>query len=153
MLRSPGSESEESIPPAYVPWRAGTTNVGLSYQPVRLGIDSWAPWKVYKYGLWIRKRESKSQPDTSGESALFHQVRNINDKFISQFPVTYLFFFVMVPKHNFLLFFAKHITSYIANYLIWRLLNWIFCVQYILLGAHKLRARRTVCKSVFFQKI
>ena len=25
-------------------------------------------------------------------------------------------------------------------------------VSYILLGAHKLRARRTVCKSVFFQR-
>ncbi len=25
--------------------------IGLSYRPARLGIDSWAPWKVYKYGL------------------------------------------------------------------------------------------------------
>jgi hypothetical protein len=37
-LRSPGIDSEESIPPAYVAWRAG-----LSYRPSRLGIDSWAP--------------------------------------------------------------------------------------------------------------
>ncbi len=29
---------------------------------------------------------------------------------------------------------------------------WIFYTVYILLGAHKLRARRTVCKSVFFQR-
>jgi hypothetical protein len=26
--------------------------IGLSYRPVRQGIDSWAPQKVYKYGLW-----------------------------------------------------------------------------------------------------
>jgi hypothetical protein len=25
--------------------------IGLSYRPARLGIDSWAPEKVYKYGL------------------------------------------------------------------------------------------------------
>ncbi len=29
----------------------------------------------------------------------------------------------------------------------------VLYVQYILLGAHKLRARRTVCKSVFFEDI
>jgi hypothetical protein len=26
--------------------------IGLSYLPARLGIDSWAPNKVYKFGLW-----------------------------------------------------------------------------------------------------
>jgi hypothetical protein len=25
--------------------------IGLSYWPARLGIDSWSPLKVYKYGL------------------------------------------------------------------------------------------------------
>jgi hypothetical protein len=36
--------AQESIPPAYVAWRSGTTKeIGLSYRPVRLGIDSWAP--------------------------------------------------------------------------------------------------------------
>ncbi len=34
-LRSPKIDCKESIPPAYVAWRAGTTT---------LGIDSWAPW-------------------------------------------------------------------------------------------------------------
>ncbi len=39
--------AQESIPginvtPAYVAWRADMT-IGLSYQPARLGIDSWAP--------------------------------------------------------------------------------------------------------------
>ncbi len=55
-LWSPGIDSEESIPPAYVAWRAGTTNRVL-YRPVRLGIDSRAPLKVYKYGLctWVAK--------------------------------------------------------------------------------------------------
>jgi hypothetical protein len=42
-LWRPGIDSEDSIPPAYVAWRAGTTNIGLSYRPARLGIDSWAP--------------------------------------------------------------------------------------------------------------
>jgi hypothetical protein len=51
-LRSPGIGSKESIPPAYVAWRAGTTTragifkqsvearnrveIGLSYRPARL---------------------------------------------------------------------------------------------------------------------
>ncbi len=44
-LWSPGIDSEKSIPPASVAWRAGTTNrvVVLSYRPARLRIDSWAP--------------------------------------------------------------------------------------------------------------
>ncbi len=50
-LWSTGTDSEETIPPACIAWRAGTTN-GLPYRPARLGIDSWAPEKVYKYGLW-----------------------------------------------------------------------------------------------------
>ncbi len=29
--------------------------IGLSNQPARLGIDSWAPEKVNKYGLWARR--------------------------------------------------------------------------------------------------
>ncbi len=37
-LRSPESDSKESIPPAYVAWLAG-----LPYRHARLGIDSWAP--------------------------------------------------------------------------------------------------------------
>ncbi len=51
--RSPEIDSETSIPPAYV---AGgpVGQIGLSYRPIRLGIDSWAPKKVYKYGLWKR---------------------------------------------------------------------------------------------------
>ncbi len=32
---------------------AGTySQIGLSYRPARLGNDSWAPSKVYKFGLW-----------------------------------------------------------------------------------------------------
>ncbi len=27
--------------------------IAPSYRPVRLGIDIWALWKVYKYGLWV----------------------------------------------------------------------------------------------------
>jgi hypothetical protein len=41
-LRRPGIDSENSIPPAYVAWRAGT-QIGLSYRPAMLGIDFWAP--------------------------------------------------------------------------------------------------------------
>jgi hypothetical protein len=37
-LRRPGSDSEDSIPPA-----GPVRQIGLSYRPVRLGIDSWAP--------------------------------------------------------------------------------------------------------------
>jgi hypothetical protein len=29
------------------------------YRPARLGIDSWVPQKVYKYGLWILPKECK----------------------------------------------------------------------------------------------
>jgi hypothetical protein len=38
-LRSLGIDSDESISPTYVAWRAGTTK-GLSYWPARVGIDS-----------------------------------------------------------------------------------------------------------------
>jgi hypothetical protein len=62
-IRSPRIDSKESIPPAYVACRAGTTTysfpsphrlfknsssgepvqqIGLSYRPARLGVDSWA---------------------------------------------------------------------------------------------------------------
>jgi hypothetical protein len=37
-LRSPGIDSKESIPPAYVAWRTGTTNRVVV--PTRQGIDS-----------------------------------------------------------------------------------------------------------------
>jgi hypothetical protein len=35
--------------------------IGLSYLSAMLGIDSWAPYKIYKYGLcthWLRPRNS-----------------------------------------------------------------------------------------------
>jgi hypothetical protein len=48
----PGIDSEESIHRAYVAWQAAVRQIGLSYWPAALGIDSWAPEKVYKYGLW-----------------------------------------------------------------------------------------------------
>jgi hypothetical protein len=41
-LWSPGIDSEESISPAYVAWRASTTNK-VSYRPARLRIDTWSP--------------------------------------------------------------------------------------------------------------
>ncbi len=50
LLRSPGIDSKKSIPLAYVAWRP-VRQIGLSYWRARLGIDSWATWKVYKYGL------------------------------------------------------------------------------------------------------
>ncbi len=51
-LWSPGIDSEESISPAHVAWRASTTN-RVAYRPDSLGLDFWAPWRVYKYGLSI----------------------------------------------------------------------------------------------------
>ncbi len=39
-LRSPGIDSKESIPPAYLAWRANTSR-RVSYRLTRLGIDSW----------------------------------------------------------------------------------------------------------------
>jgi hypothetical protein len=41
-LRSPGIDTEESISPAYVAWRASTTN-RVSYRPARMRIDTWSP--------------------------------------------------------------------------------------------------------------
>jgi hypothetical protein len=40
--------AQESIPPAYVAWRAGIRPIGLSYRPAMggnrfIGVDSWAP--------------------------------------------------------------------------------------------------------------
>jgi len=51
LLCSPGIDSKESIPPAYVAWQAGTSNRVVVPSPARLGIDSWAAQKVYKFGL------------------------------------------------------------------------------------------------------
>jgi hypothetical protein len=50
-LWSPGIDTEESISPTYVAWRASTTNRVL-YRPARLRFDTWSPYKIYKYGLW-----------------------------------------------------------------------------------------------------
>jgi hypothetical protein len=35
--------AQESIPPAYVAWRAGATNYRVVVPARLLGIDSWAP--------------------------------------------------------------------------------------------------------------
>jgi hypothetical protein len=59
-LWSPGIDTEKSIPPDYVARRAGT-KIGLSYWPARLGIDSWAPQVVYKYGLCTFFNQRKSE--------------------------------------------------------------------------------------------
>jgi hypothetical protein len=42
-LWSPGIESEESMPLAYVAWRGPVQHIGLSYRSAGLGIDFWAP--------------------------------------------------------------------------------------------------------------
>ncbi len=54
-LWSPGIDSEESMPLAYVAWRAG---IWLSYWSARLGIDFWAPLRVHKYGLRLTPKLS-----------------------------------------------------------------------------------------------
>ncbi len=41
-LWSPGIDSEESTPPGYVVWQAGTTN-RVAVPARQAGIDSWAP--------------------------------------------------------------------------------------------------------------
>jgi hypothetical protein len=48
---SPGIDSKESIL-SVQPVR----QKGLSHRPARLGIDSWAPSKVYKFGIWEKKK-------------------------------------------------------------------------------------------------
>jgi hypothetical protein len=59
-LWSAGIDSKESIPPAYVAWRAGTSNSVIVYEPARLHkLTESIPWNrflgswnVYKFGLW-----------------------------------------------------------------------------------------------------
>ncbi len=46
-LRSPGIYYKESIPPAYVAWRAGTKN--LQFDPWNRFLGSL---NVYKFGFW-----------------------------------------------------------------------------------------------------
>ncbi len=50
-LRSPGIDSKESMPQAYVAWRAGTSRVAVPARHAwnRFGLLK----KVYKYGLWL----------------------------------------------------------------------------------------------------
>jgi hypothetical protein len=56
-LRSLRIDSKESISPAYYVACGPVRQIGLSYRPVRLGIDSWAPEKVYNLGLkWLYER-------------------------------------------------------------------------------------------------
>jgi hypothetical protein len=43
LLRSPGIDSKESIPPAYMKPGGPVRQIGFSYRSARLGIDSWAP--------------------------------------------------------------------------------------------------------------
>jgi hypothetical protein len=51
-LRSPGFDSWESISPAYVAWRVGTSNRVVV--PARqTGNRFLAPNKVYKFALWL----------------------------------------------------------------------------------------------------
>jgi hypothetical protein len=59
-LRSPGIDSKEWIPPAYIAWRTGTSN-RIVVPARQAGISIlWAPWKVYKYGLWLQScREAR----------------------------------------------------------------------------------------------
>ncbi len=56
-FRSPGIDSKELMPPAYVAWRAGTITLFhyLSYWPARLKRLKnrfLGPLSVYKFGLW-----------------------------------------------------------------------------------------------------
>ena len=60
-LWSPGIDSEDSIPPAYVAWRAAVRQIELSYRPARLGIDSWAP----STGLQIRALDGIWRPQAA----------------------------------------------------------------------------------------
>jgi hypothetical protein len=63
-LRSLGINSEESNLPAFVAHGGPVQQIGLSYRPARLGIDSWAPAKIYKYGLSIWKEAFYSTDDS-----------------------------------------------------------------------------------------
>jgi hypothetical protein len=49
-LRSPGIDSKESIPPAYVAWRAGTSNE-VVVPALQAGNRFLGSKKVYKFGL------------------------------------------------------------------------------------------------------
>ncbi len=52
-LRSQEMDSKESTLPVYVDWRASSTSNRVVVPTRQLEIDSWAPWKVYKYGLCL----------------------------------------------------------------------------------------------------
>jgi hypothetical protein len=54
------------MPPAYVAWRASTSNRVVLQWPARLGIDSWAPLKVYKFGLSKPWKEEQNWVRTTG---------------------------------------------------------------------------------------
>jgi hypothetical protein len=58
-LRRPGIDSEDSIPPAFVVWQANMT-YRIVVPAARLGFDSWAPEKVYKYRLWSHNDRSEA---------------------------------------------------------------------------------------------
>ncbi len=74
-FRSPGIDSNESLPPAYVVWRAGTT-CRVIVPAYAGGIDSWAPETVYKFVLWLEisrlSRKVFEKSKTRCFSDLFH---------------------------------------------------------------------------------
>jgi hypothetical protein len=58
-LMSPGINSEELIPPRLCSMEGRYDK----YRPSRLGIDSWAPLKVFKYGLSFGCRSLSGVPN------------------------------------------------------------------------------------------
>jgi hypothetical protein len=69
-LWSPGIDSEDSIPPAYVAWRAAVRLIELSYRPARLGIDSWAPLSGIRAldGIWRPQADSQLTEDRCSQA-------------------------------------------------------------------------------------
>ncbi len=58
-LRSPEIDSKESIPPAYVAWRVGTSKVCRTGPPGCMGIDSWfknSGSEISEKSMWARNR-------------------------------------------------------------------------------------------------
>ncbi len=56
-----------------------------SIPPSRLGIDSWAPLKVYKYGLWFQGFKTFGPSETIGGKAA---LLNKYIKYIKEIEIT-----------------------------------------------------------------
>jgi hypothetical protein len=99
-LWSPRIDSEDSIPPAYVAWRAAVRQIGLSYRPARLGIDSWAPLTGLQIraldGIWRPQADRQLTEDRCSQAICTHSLSSSHLHVTQQSLNTFIVYWIFV---------------------------------------------------------